>query len=214
MLKTKAVALCGLMLIALSCQREQEAVAESDQTPTPAPTPNPDCSWCGATEAPSDVSWTTQIAPPSEPGERLSVTGTVYQSDGTTPAPDVTLYVYHTNIQGEYPKRGDETGNGVRHGYLRGWVKSDSKGRYQFDTIRPAPYPTHEGEPAHIHYTVLPKGGEEYWLSSAWFSDDPLVTDELVAGLDRVGGFPNVMEMSRDENGVWHGVRNLVIEKY
>lgn len=80
----------------------------------------PSCEWRGADEAPDSLSWQISIAPPDEPGDSLIVTGTVYRPDGRTPAPGVILYVYHTNAQGIYPKKGDETGNGRRHGYLRG----------------------------------------------------------------------------------------------
>ena len=172
------------------------------------------CSWCGVAEAPNSLSWTTRIAPPNEPGEKLIVTGTVYQIDGVTPAPGVTLYVYHTNAEGVYPKRGDETGNGRHHGYLRGWMRTDMEGRYRFETIRPAAYHTHGGEPAHIHYTIQPMGGEEYWINAAWFDDDPRVTDELMAGLKRKGGFSNVMAVTRDSEGFWHGKRDIVLALY
>jgi protocatechuate 3,4-dioxygenase beta subunit len=173
-----------------------------------------DCSWCGTAEAPETLSWSTTIASIDEPGERLVVTGTVYWHDGLTTALGVTIYLYHTNIEGTYPRRSDETGNGRRHGYLRGWVRTDSEGRYRFETIRPAPYQTHGGEPAHIHYTIQPPGGEEYWLNAAWFADDPRVTEELVAGLKRQGGFSNVLAVERDSLGVWRGQRDIVLEVY
>lgn len=174
--------------------------------------PAQDCEWCGTAEAPAEVAWSTQIAADSEPGDRLVVTGQVFEGDGVTPAVDVLLYVYHTNAAGVYPKRGDEVGNGRRHGYLRGWLKTDQSGRYRFETIRPAPYTTHGGEPAHIHYTVQAPGQAEYWLDGAWFSDDPRVTESQEAALTRRGGFTNVMEISRDSLGVWHGQRDIQLE--
>lgn len=173
-----------------------------------------DCEWCGTAEAPDSISWSTQIAPENESGERLVVTGYVFMADGKTPAPDVLIYAYHTNAEGVYPKRGDETGNGRRHGYLRGWMKTDSTGHYRFETIRPAPYQSHGGEPAHIHYTVQAPGQAECWLDGAWFSDDPRVTDEVIAELTRPGGFGNVMSVSRDSLGVWHGRRDIRLETY
>ncbi len=173
-----------------------------------------DCEWCGAADAPKSLTWATTIASDSEPGERLVVTGTVFEKDGKTPAAKVIVYVYHTNIEGIYPKRGDETGNGRRHGYLRGWMRTDAKGRYRFETIRPAPYRTHGGEPAHIHYTIQPAGDNEYWLNAAWFKDDPRVTEDLVADLQRTGGFSNVLDLKRDGSGVWHGRRDIVLETY
>ena len=173
-----------------------------------------DCNWCGMQDAPTSLSWSTQIAPPSEPGERLVVTGTIYQEDGVTAASGVLIYVYHTNNQGVYPKRGDERGNATNHGYLRGWMRTDPEGKYKFETIRPAPYETHGGEPAHIHYTIQAPGEKEYWLNAAWFSDDPRVTEENLAALQRTGGFSNVMGVSRDPEGTWHGRRDIILEIY
>src|SRR5690242_15019427 len=73
----------------------------------------------------------------NESGPKLIVTGTIYQKDGTTPASDVILYIYHTDQTGEYSKKGNEKGWGKRHGYIRGWIKTGKDGRYTFYTLRP-----------------------------------------------------------------------------
>jgi protocatechuate 3,4-dioxygenase beta subunit len=51
---------------------------------------------------PQQLSWQTEIATASELGERLEMSGIVYQADGKTPAPNVILYVYHTDATGHY----------------------------------------------------------------------------------------------------------------
>lgn len=168
------------------------------------PEPLPACEWCGATEAPPDVSWTTTIAGPEEPGDPLVISGTVYHPDGSTPAPGVILYVYHTNAAGIYPKGGNEAGNGRRHGYLRSWVKTDDQGQYRVKTIRPGTYPTCS-EPAHIHMTVKPPGVEEYWIDSLVFAGDRLITPENRGRL-------RVIEVLRDEDQTWRGTRDIVLD--
>jgi len=169
-----------------------------------------DCEWCGAAEAPENPGSHAVIAGPDEPGERMLIHGTVYGPDGETPAPGVLLYVYHTNADGVYPKRGDETGNGRRHGFLRAWLVTDQRGRYSFESIRPAPYHSHGGEPAHVHMTVTPPGGEEFWVHSIWFEDDPRVTPAAVADLKRPAGDP-VVQLERDGSGRWVGRRDVVM---
>ena len=77
----------------------------------------------------------------NDPGPKIEISGIVYQRDGKTPAKDVVIYIYHTDQKGVYPKRGDEKGWGKRHGYIRGWVKTDKKGIYKFYTQKPAAYP-------------------------------------------------------------------------
>lgn len=173
-----------------------------------------DCNWCGTFEVPKDVSWRTIIPPKGEPGDKLIISGTVYFPDGKTPAKDVIVYVHHTNNKGVYPKRGNEKGNGKYHGYLRGWMKTDSNGRYEFETIRPAPYHSHDGEPAHIHYNIEAPDYPEYWLTGLWFSDDSRVTDEYKKKVERNGGFSNIVTLAKDENNILRGTRNIILEKF
>lgn len=105
-------------------------------------------------------------------GPRLEISGIVYQSDGKTPAQDVVLYVYHTNHAGVYPTKGDEKGWAKRHGYIRGWVKTDEKGYYKFYTQLPASYPNSKA-PKHIHATVKENDKNEYWIDEYLFEGDP-----------------------------------------
>jgi protocatechuate 3,4-dioxygenase beta subunit len=170
----------------------------------------PDCEWCGANEAPDSITWKTTIAGERIPGERLVLSGTVYETDGTTPASGVIIYAYHTNSDGVYEKIGNETGNGVRHGHLRGWIITNDEGHYQFNTIKPAPYPNHS-EPAHVHMTLMRHDFPEYWVNATWFKGDRLITDQMINRLNRTGGFSNVVELSKNEEGVWTGKRDLIL---
>lgn len=170
-------------------------------------------SWSGAFEAPTNVSWRTTIPPKSESGEKLIISGTVYFPDGKTPAKDVIVYVYHTNNKGIYPKKGNENGHGKYHGYLRGWMKTDTNGKYEFETIRPASYETHGGEPAHIHYTIEHSDYPEYWLTGLWFSDDSRVASSLDK-IERDGGFSNITTLNKDDNNILKGTRNIILQKF
>jgi protocatechuate 3,4-dioxygenase beta subunit len=88
----------------------------------------------------------------NDKGRKLAVNGVVYKADGT-PSPNVIIYVYHTDQTGVYPTKGDEKGWAKRHGYLRGWMKTNEKGEYKFFTLRPAAYPGRK-DPEHIHVTI------------------------------------------------------------
>lgn len=122
----------------------------------------------------------------NDKGRRLTVNGIVYKADGT-PAPNVVIYVYHTDQTGVYPKKGNEKGWGQRHGYIRGWMKSNEKGEYKFFTLRPAAYPGRQA-PEHIHVTIKEPGKNEYWIDEYVFDDDPLLTEkERKACQDRGG---------------------------
>lgn len=120
-------------------------------------------------------------------GQRLLITGTIFKPDGRTPAPDVILYYYHTNIQGLYANKKGLDSRVVRHGYIRGWVKSDTNGHYSIYTVRPAPYPGRNFE-AHIHPAIKEPGiDKEYYIDEFVFDDDPLLTSEKRKRLENRG---------------------------
>ena len=124
---------------------------------------------------PAQLSARARIAPPGEPGEPLTLAGHVLAADGS-PRAGIIVYAYHTDAHGLYPPiPGAPDGAANRHGRLRGWAVSDAEGRYRFDTIRPASYPTRD-VPAHIHMHVLEPGCSTYYIDDVMFTDDPLLT--------------------------------------
>jgi protocatechuate 3,4-dioxygenase, beta subunit len=124
----------------------------------------------------------------TQKGQKLLVTGTIYKLDGKTPAPDVILYYYHTDINGEYAGKQRLDPRVVRHGYIRGWVKSDANGKYAIYTVRPAPYPNRNFE-AHIHPAIKePNIDKEYYIDEFIFDDDKLLTGEKRKRLENRGG--------------------------
>jgi len=150
------------------------------------------------------------LADYQEAGTNLKIFGTVYQADCKTPAINVILYAYHTNAQGIYPKKGNETGWGKRHGYLRGWIRTDDTGRYAFYTKRPASYPNSES-PQHVHMTVKEKGYKPYYLSSILFTDDPLLTEKEIKSYKNRGGSGIVTP--KVKNGMWMVRRDIILGK-
>ena len=173
------------------------------------PTPGPDCVECPHWEAPAQLTSRMVIASASEPGERLVIEGTVYRSDGRTPASGVLVYAYHTNARGYYAHAQGTTGQGRWHGDLRGWLKTGPDGRYRIETIRPAPYPGRT-IPAHIHMHVMPAGERERWIDDIVFDDDPLVTASYKRGAGGVGG-SGIVHLERDASGVLRGRRDIVL---
>ena len=172
--------------------------------------PLPNCEWCGAADAPRDPAPVVRIAPSGEPGTPLEISGVVRTAEGR-PLAGVLIYAYHTDARGLYPRRGDETGNGRRHGYLRAWVRTDAQGRYGFRTIRPASYPSRP-EPAHVHLTLTPPGGVEVWVDAIEFDDDPLLTPAARRRRENRGG-PGIVRPVTNAHGVQHVVRDIILER-
>ncbi len=171
------------------------------------------CEGCeGIFEAmPAQLSWETTIHKAGEPGELLEISGTIYKADGKTPAPNVILYVYHTNAKGIYEPSPGATGWMKRHGHLRGWMKTNERGQYKFHTIRPAAYPNRR-DPQHIHPTIKEPDKNEYYIDEYRFEDDPLLTKEQHAREEKRGG-SGIIKLSRNSKGIWVGQRDIVLGK-
>jgi len=141
-------------------------------------------------------------------GQKIRITGTIYASDGQTPAPDILLYYYHTDITGQYAKREDLPHGSTVHGYIRGWVKSDATGHYAINTVRPAPYPGRT-DPAHIHLTIKEPSINEYYIDDILFDDDPILTPEKRNALEERGG--NGVVYLHPDGPVMEGTRDIVL---
>lgn len=179
------------------------------RTGAQAAPPLPECEWCGAPEAPAGLTATLIMPTRGEAGDRLIVEGTVYRPDEKTPAAGVLLYAYQTNVGGVYAKRGNETGNGRRHGYLRGWLRTGADGTYRIETIKPGSYPS-RSEPAHIHMTLQPPGEPERYIDDVVFEGDPLLTPEHRARLRQRGG-SGIVRLERNADGTLLATRDIYL---
>ncbi|UCF68791.1 MAG: hypothetical protein JSV80_05745, partial [Acidobacteriota bacterium] len=130
------------------------------------------------------------------------IEGIVFDDNGR-PATGVIVYAYHTDAGGVYPRDEDLRGHAAyRHGRLRGWVQTDERGRYRFETIRPASYPN-STIPAHVHMHIIEVGCCTYYIDSVKFDDDPLLSPVERKQLATGRGGSGLVAPRRDANGVW-----------
>jgi len=140
--------------------------------------------------------------------QKIKVTGIIYKKDGKTPAQDVILYAYHTDEKGIYPKKDDSKGWERRHGYLRGWIKTDKTGRYTFYTLRPASYPNTTIQ-QHIHLTIKEPEINEYYIDDITFADDPHLSSRTKNRQNPRGG--NGIVTLKREGGYLTANRNIIL---
>lgn len=151
----------------------------------------------------------------TQEGQKILLTGIIYQNDGKTPASDVLMYYYHTNTDGRYVHKTEERRSmppntlGQTHGYIRGWVKTDTTGRYSIYTVRPAAYPDYE-EPEHIHVTIKEPGNiNEYYIDDFLFDDDKFLTQEKRQRMENRCGSGIVKLVQTGELSI--GERNITL---
>lgn len=158
---------------------------------------------CGSCAPPAELRAETEIARPGEPGERLKISGTIYQADGATPAEGIILFLYHTDATGYYNKEDD-----AFNPRLRGWVKTGKDGRYAFQTIKPGPYPGRD-TPAHIHVHLFSASIPEHSIDEYRLDDDPRVSAKEREEGRAKGHFSPVVRLTHAKNGTWEGVRDI-----
>lgn len=152
----------------------------------------------GGTVAPSDAPWSARMTPDGEPGVRLVVGGTVRDAAGK-PLAGVSVFAYQTGADGIY---GPEGSSDPR---LRVYLRTDKRGRYRFETVRPGSYPGTR-IPAHIHFHVTPPSGRER-VSEVVFDDDRFVTAEM-----RANSFFAVRPVKPGRDGAGHVTYDLDVE--
>jgi protocatechuate 3,4-dioxygenase beta subunit len=126
-----------------------------------------------AREAPAGAPSSGRVAPQGEPGQPLSVSGVVVGPDGA-PIAGASLYIYQTDREGYY---GARPANDNRNPRLKLYLRSDARGAWSFETIKPGSYPDSR-VPAHIHFEVT-AAGRAPKVFEIVFEGDPFVTAEM-----------------------------------
>ena len=121
-------------------------------------------------EAPAGSPSTGQMSPKGEPGQPLTVAGTVVDAAGA-PVANASLYVYQTDHEGYYGVKPASDSNNPR---LRLMLRTDAKGAWSFTTVKPGSYPGSRN-PAHIHFEVAAAGRAPRFFEIV-FEGDPFIT--------------------------------------
>ncbi len=164
---------------------------------------DPGIVWCGAREVPDNVASTAKLHNGASGVDLLKISGTVYASDGKTPAPDTLIYLYHTDVHGIYGRSGEP-----RHGRYRTWLLTDRTGSYSFETIRPASYPD-STIASHIHMTVTTVEQKEDWIDSILFEGDRFISDSERRRAGQKGGFQPIIGLEKNAEGLYFGRRDI-----
>jgi protocatechuate 3,4-dioxygenase beta subunit len=128
------------------------------------------------TENPPDIV-NGVLAEPTEPGQRLIISGFVRTSDCLAVIPNTEIDIWHANDNGVYSENTDFN--------LRGKTYSDSLGFYSIETIVPPRYFSSglgAWRPAHLHFKITPPG-EETFTTQTYFEGDPDIPTDAAASI-------------------------------
>lgn len=157
--------------------------------------------------ASSQESWKITLTSQQEPGEPLVVSGTICAQDGKSPAAGLRIYVYQTDADGYY----NRPVNDNRNPRIKGWMRTGADGRYEFRTIKPAPYPGNS-IPAHIHVHLAGTNVPEHWVTDYWFAGDKFLKPDVIAANSRLGTFSAVLDPKKDSSGVLRATRDFRLD--
>jgi catechol 1,2-dioxygenase len=135
--------------------------------------------------------WRTRLCRADEPGEPLSISGTVTAAQDCRPIADATLDVWQTDARGLYSNLlGLEDPSRPGSFNLRGRMKSDTTGGYRFQSVIPGRYPLFWPltRPRHIHVIVThplyePLTTQIYFEGDEYNSYDPWWRESLTIRL-------------------------------
>ncbi|MFD2726057.1 hypothetical protein [Hyunsoonleella rubra] len=140
--------------------------------------------------------------------DKLKISGTIYKSDGVTPASGVILYICQSDDYGNYHSKKVNGKRVLRH---KGWIKTDADGKYTFYTFVPGTYwPTKAL--MEIHGVIKkPNASEEYAIEHFIFDNDPHLRDSCRKKIEKKG-LNNILKLD-EKDGMLIGKRDIVLSQ-
>jgi protocatechuate 3,4-dioxygenase alpha subunit len=123
------------------------------------------------------------LAGPNVSGERIEITGRVFDADGNT-VPDAVLELWQANAHGKYAHPEDEQNKPLDSGFSGfGRIATDDLGRFRFTTIKPGQVPAPEKfskssaawaslQAPHINVSVCTRGLLRRLVTRIYFPDE------------------------------------------
>ena len=137
---------------------------------------------------------------------KLKLTGTIYMSDGLTPASDVVLFIEQANEDGDFEL--SQTGDNP-HLFHRSWVKTDADGNYTIYTFVPG-NDRRYNMLQQIFPIVKEPSKEEYQLESFLFDEDPLLTKRCRNKIKKNSDETRILKLTQ-EDGILVAQRDIVL---
>jgi len=142
------------------------------------------------------------LAKSDEAGQRMIISGRVFNLDCTEFIPDTIIDVWHANDAGDYDNQGFN---------LRGITLSNTQGFYMFETILPGKYLNgNTFRPSHIHFKIKPPGFDLITTQLYFEGDTSIATDPAASNTsDTFDATHRIIALNENSDGVLEGTWDI-----
>lgn len=137
---------------------------------------------------------------------KLKVSGTIYESDGTTPAKNVILFIEQADENGDFDLKKHNNKRYVKH---RGWVKTNADGQYTFYTFLPG-NDRRYNQLQQLFPVIKEPLKAEYEIESFLFDEDPMLTKLCRKKITKKGDASRILKLKK-ENGLYVAQKDIVL---
>ncbi len=146
-----------------------------------------------------------QLAKSTEPGQRLIISGRIFNLSCSEYIPDTIVDVWHADDAGTYDNEGYK---------LRGYTKSNAQGFYLFETILPGKYLNgSDFRPSHIHIKIKPP---EFPLltTQIYFEGDEKIAGDAAASITsgEYDATNRIITLTENEENILEGQFDIAID--
>lgn len=139
--------------------------------------------------------------------EKLAISGTIYESDGVTPAKDVIVYLEQPDENGDFDLRKE---NDKRYVHNRGWVKTNADGQYIFYTYVPGGDRFYN-QMQQLFPAVKAPSEEAYDIPSLLFDEDPLLTKRCRRRLEKKDDPNRILKLTKQDDGTFVTTHDIIL---
>lgn len=139
--------------------------------------------------------------------DQIKITGTIYKSDGVTPANDIILYIEQADEDGSFDlRKSDEK----QYNYYRSWVKTNADGKYTLYTFIPG-YDRTYNQLQEIFPVIKEPSQQEYAIGTFLFDKDPLLTRRCRRQIEKHSDLSRILKLKKQEDGSLIAQHNIVL---
>ena len=139
---------------------------------------------------------------------KLKISGTIYKSDGVTPAKDIILYIEQADENGDFDVRKRDD---IKYVHNRGWIKTDSNGNYTFYTYIPG-NDRRYNQMQQLFPIIKEPSKPEYEIATFLFDEDPLLSKLCRKRMAKKGDITRILKLKK-ENGLFVTRKDIILQE-